>query len=63
MRVSNSGFTPNPPNAAFPGNKEKNRQGGQYSGAIVSGNISMMRVPNDPELAHYTQQKSVIVKL
>src|ERR1700752_3365986 len=37
MRVSNSGFTPNPPNAAFPPNEKKNRQGGQYSGSIVFG--------------------------
>jgi YVTN family beta-propeller protein len=56
MRVSSSGFTPNPPNAAFPARKEKNRQGGQYSGSIVSGNVSMLRAPNEPELAHYTQQ-------
>ena len=56
MRVSNGGFTPNPPNAAFPPNKEKNRQGGQYSGSIVSGNIGVVRLPNEPELAHYTQQ-------
>ena len=56
MHVSNSGFTPNPPTAAFPANKEKNRQGGEYSGSIVSGNISMVRLPNEPELANYTQQ-------
>jgi YVTN family beta-propeller protein len=56
MHVSNSGFTPNPPNAAFPANAEKNRQGGQYSGSIVSGNISMVSLPDDPTLAHYTQQ-------
>jgi hypothetical protein len=56
MRVSNTGFTPNPPTAAFPPNKEKNRQGGQYSGSIVSGNISVVAVPDDPTLAHYTQQ-------
>lgn len=56
MRVSNTGFTPNPPNAAFPPNKEKNRQGGQYSGSIVSGNISMVALPDDRTLAHYTQQ-------
>jgi len=56
MRVSNSGFTPNPPNAAFPANAEKNRQGGQYSGSIVSGNISMVPLPDEPALAHYTQQ-------
>ena len=56
MRVSNTGFTPNSPNAAFPANAEKNRQGGQYSGSIVSGNISMVPLPDDPTLAHYTQQ-------
>jgi len=56
MRVDNSGRTPNPPNAAFPPNKEKNRQGGEYSGAIVSGNISMVALPDEPALARYTQQ-------
>src|SRR5207302_295609 len=56
MRVSNSGFTPNPPNAAFPPNPEKNRQGGQYSGSIVSGNISMVALPALPALSRYTQQ-------
>jgi len=56
MTVSSSGFTPNPPNAKFPPNKEKNRQGGQYSGSIVSGNISMVSLPDEPALARYTQQ-------
>ena len=56
MRVSTSGFTPNPPNAAFPAKPEKNSQGGQYSGSIVSGNISVVPLPDDPTLAHYTQQ-------
>jgi len=56
MRVNNSGFTPNPPNTAFPANKEKNHQGGQYSGSIVSGNISMVPLPDDHTLARYTQQ-------
>src|SRR5216110_1193958 len=56
MRVSNSGLTPNPPNAAFPAKPEKNSQGGQYSGSIVSGNISMLALPDDPALARYTQQ-------
>jgi YVTN family beta-propeller protein len=56
MRVNNSGRTPNPPNVAFPPNKEKNRQGGQYSGSIVSGNISVVPLPDGPALAHYTQQ-------
>src|SRR5207245_5688761 len=56
MRVNNSGRTPNPPNPAFPPNKEKNRQGGQYSGSIVSGNISMVALPDLPQLSRYTQQ-------
>jgi YVTN family beta-propeller protein len=56
MRVNNSGLTPNPPNAAFPPNPKKNRQGGQYSGSIVSGNISMLPLPDEPALARYTQQ-------
>jgi YVTN family beta-propeller protein len=56
MRVNNSGRTPNPPNAAFPPNKGKNRQGGQYSGSIVSGNVSMVALPDEPALARYTQQ-------
>ena len=56
MRVSNSGYTPNPPNAAFPPRKENHRQGGQYSGSIVSGNIGFVALPDDPTLAHYTQQ-------
>ncbi len=56
MRVNNSGRTPNPPNAAFPPNEGKNRQGGQYSGSIVSGNISIVALPDEPALARYTQQ-------
>jgi YVTN family beta-propeller protein len=56
MLVNNSGRTPNPPNATFPPNKEKNRQGGQYSGSIISGNISMVELPDEPALARYTQQ-------
>jgi YVTN family beta-propeller protein len=56
MRVNNSGRTPNPPNAVFPPNKEKDRQGGQYSGSIVSGNISLVPLPDEPALARYTQQ-------
>src|SRR5260221_7108227 len=55
MRVNNSGRTPNPPNAAFPPNKEKNRQGGQYSGSIVSGKISIGAFPGLPQLSRYTQ--------
>jgi len=56
MRVNNSGRTPNAPNAAFPPNEKKNRQGGQYSGSIVSGNISVLVSPDLPQLSRYTQQ-------
>lgn len=56
MRVNNSGRTPNPPNAAFPPDPKKNNQGGQYSGSIVSGNVSIVPLPSAPELARYTQQ-------
>jgi YVTN family beta-propeller protein len=56
MRVNNSGRTPNAPNAAFPANEKKNRQGGQYSGSIVSGNISVLASPDLPQLSRYTQQ-------
>jgi len=56
MRVNNSGRTPNAPNAAFPPNEKKNRQGGQYSGSIVSGNISAVPLPDLPALSRYTMQ-------
>ncbi|HEX4546621.1 MAG TPA: hypothetical protein VH110_09680, partial [Candidatus Acidoferrum sp.] len=56
MRANTSGRTPNPPNQAFPPNQAKNKQGGQYSGSIVSGNISLVSLPDAPTLAHYTQQ-------
>jgi YVTN family beta-propeller protein len=56
IRANNSGRTPNPPNQAFPADKKKNRQGGQYSGSIVSGNISMVSLPDAPALARFTQQ-------
>ncbi len=56
MRVNNSGRTPNPPNTAFPPDKAKDSQGGQYSGSIVSGNFSVLPLPDGPALAHYTQQ-------
>ncbi|MBZ5700609.1 MAG: hypothetical protein LAN84_02040 [Acidobacteriia bacterium] len=56
MQVSNSGRTPNVPNAAFPPEKKPGDQGGQYSGSIVSGNISMIALPGEPALVRYTQQ-------
>ncbi len=53
--VNNSGRVPNTPNERFPEGSGR-RQGGQYSGSIVIGNISAISLPDDPELARYTQQ-------
>ena len=54
--VNNSGRVPNAPNERFPEGTGTRRQGGQYSGAIVVGNISAIDAPDDPALARYTQQ-------
>ena len=55
--VDNSGRVPNAPNERFPaGSGRAGGQGGQYSAAIVVGNISAVNVPDDPALARYTQQ-------
>jgi YVTN family beta-propeller protein len=57
MVVDNSGRVPNAPNERFPaGSGRAGGQGGQYSAAIVVGNISAVNVPDDPALARYTQQ-------
>jgi YVTN family beta-propeller protein len=55
--VNNSGRTPNSPNDRFPvsGGREGS-QGGQYSVSLVTGNISVINIPNDPQLVQYTQQ-------
>ena len=55
MIVNNSGRVPNAPNERFPEGGGR-RQGGQYSGSIVVGNISAIDVPDDPALARHTQQ-------
>ncbi len=55
--VDNSGRAPNAPNDRFPtGTGRGLKQGGQYSVSLVGGNISVVRQPNDPTLASYTQQ-------
>ena len=55
--VDNSGRVPNAPNERFPaGSGRAGGQGGQYSTAIVVGNISAVNVPDDPALVRYTQQ-------
>ncbi len=55
--VDNSGRAPNAPNDRFPsGSGRSSGQGGQYSVALVVGNISAVTTPDDPALARYTQQ-------
>jgi YVTN family beta-propeller protein len=55
--VNNSGRVPNTANDRFPaGSGRGSGAGGQYSAALVIGNISAVSVPNDPVLAQYTQQ-------
>ncbi len=55
--VDNSGRVPNAPNDRFPAGSGRGvGQGGQYSVALVVGNISAVSAPDDPALARYTQQ-------
>ena len=57
MIVDNSGRVPNGPNERFPsGTGRASGQGGQYSVALVVGNISAVNLPDDPALVRYTQQ-------
>jgi DNA-binding beta-propeller fold protein YncE len=55
--VNNSGRAPNAPNDHFPvGTGRGSRQGGEYSVALVAGNLSAVPRPDDPALVRYTQQ-------
>ena len=54
--ANSSGRVPNAPNERFPPGVGTRRQGGQYSAALVVGNISAIPMPDDPALARYTQQ-------
>lgn len=51
--VNDSGLYPNMPNEKFPASGYNRR--GMYSGVIVSGNISLVDVPDEPKLFGYTQ--------
>jgi YVTN family beta-propeller protein len=53
-RVNETGLYPNVPNAQFPGDGYSKR--GEYSVAIVSGNISLVDIPDGSGLYAYTQQ-------
>jgi DNA-binding beta-propeller fold protein YncE len=55
--ANDSGRAPNAPNDRFPtGAGRGGGQGGQYSIALVAGNISAVSEPDEPSLARYTQQ-------
>jgi hypothetical protein len=55
--VNDSGRVPNAPNDRYPvGTGRSSDQGGQYSAALVIGNISQIIVPDEPGLVRYSQQ-------
>jgi YVTN family beta-propeller protein len=55
--VNNSGRAPNVPNDRFPAGTGRGAgQGGQYSVSLIVGNISAVPDPDEPSLAHYSQQ-------
>ncbi len=51
--VSGSGFSPNAPNAQFPA--EAGTRRGQYSVSLMSGNLSVLPLPDPETLASYTR--------
>src|SRR5262245_39523862 len=53
MVVNNSGRAPNAPNDRFPAGRG---QGGQYSGSLISGNLSQIDIPDERNLYGFTQQ-------
>ena len=53
VTATESGLYPNLPNAAFPANRSKR---GEYSAAIVSGNLSLVKIPSEKQLFADTQQ-------
>ncbi len=54
MKVNDSGLYPNMPNSNFPGDTYNKR--GLYSVSAVSGNISLVTVPDETQLYAYTQK-------
>ena len=53
LKVTDTGLYPNMPNPNFPGTGYNRR--GMYSAAIVTGNISMVNLPDESRLFGYTQ--------
>ena len=54
--VDNSGRVPNVANDRFPADPDRPGRGGQYSVALVAGNVSLVAEPGEAELARQTQQ-------
>jgi YVTN family beta-propeller protein len=54
LKVNDSGLYPNMPNTDFPGTGYNKR--GMYSASIVSGNISIVDLPDAKQLYAFTQQ-------
>jgi YVTN family beta-propeller protein len=54
LEVDNLGLSPNMPNDRFP--RSNGSHGGQYIVSLLSGNISAVDLPDDAQLARYTQQ-------
>ncbi|MFN2452802.1 MAG: bifunctional YncE family protein/alkaline phosphatase family protein [Pyrinomonadaceae bacterium] len=55
--VNDSGRAPNVPNDRFPvGRGRGSGQGGEYSAALIAGNISRVAAPDERTLARYTEQ-------
>ncbi len=52
VKITESGLYPNMPNAAFPATRSKR---GEYSAAIVSGNVSLVEMPSEKQLYAYSQ--------
>ncbi len=52
LRVNETGFYPNMPDADFPANNSKR---GMYSAVVVSGNISVVDIPDEKRLYDYSQ--------
>ncbi len=53
QKVNDTGLYPNMPNKDFPGDGYNKR--GMYSAVVVSGNISLVDVPDEKQLFAYTQ--------
>jgi len=56
MIVNDSGRAPNTANERFPAEGGQTGLGGQYSGSLISGNLSLIDVPDERRLHAFTQQ-------